>query len=353
VSGTFLRTIKKVSGTFFLAGSICWAGWVLAGIIGVILVGCGPAQPPPPKEPPFPKTEVVQPLDPQLAQAAREELAKGLTSSDASVRDNAIEAEQDTLGAERRDDYLRALDDPDPKVRFVATMVIGELQIPQALPKMRSMLADPDPVVQIGVRFALHRLGDTTHSHDLEATAKDTNPQVRGATAMVLGRLHEHSAVKILRPMRLDPHPAVRQTAAEALFLLGEEKGREDLVGMTTSAHPDDQMVAFLALAQTHDQRMREQIRAGLTNDYPEVRLVAARGVAMLGGAPRDMGFVIAQEGAKSADPRQRFLAAHAMAWMNRSDAQPILRQLLEDTDPHVRIAAAAAILQLNKTKAQ
>lgn len=295
-----------------------------------------------------PPLEQVMPLDPALREAARKELATAAASQDPIIEVHAIEAERESLGAEGTTaDYLRALNDPAPVVRYAGAMVVGDLQIKVARGTLRGLIEDKNPFVRIGARYALHRLGDYTYSHDFEVLARDTDPHVRGATCMVLGRLGEESATRILNVLRRDPNPAVRQQASEALWRLGEMTGAEDLIGLIESHYRDDQMIGILGLASRHDPSVRQHIRPELSSPDTDVKLVAARGLAMLGGGPYDLGYPIAMDGTKEADPKLRVLAALALGAIGRTDEQPVLRDMLNDKDPDVRIAAASAILQL------
>jgi HEAT repeat protein len=199
--------------------------------------------------------------------------------------------------------------------------------------------------VQIAVRFALHKLGITDYSHDLEDTARADEPGVRGNTALALGLLGEKSGMKILRVLSRDPDPTVRQQAYEAMWRLGDHGAVDDLVALTLSKYVDDQMIGLLALAGPREPSVREHVRSGLTSDYIEVALVAARAMGMLGS---DEGYRVAEKGSKGGDARQRFLAALAFGAIGRTDSQKFLRPLLKDKDPRVRVAAAAAVLQLN-----
>jgi HEAT repeat protein len=287
------------------------------------------------------------PLDPALREAARKELTAEAASQDPILRVHAIEAERESIGADATGDYLRALNDSAPVVRYAGAMVVGELQLKVARGTLRGMVEDHNPFVRIGVRFALHRLGDYSYSHDFEYLARDNDPHVRGMTAMALGRMGDDSAVKILTVLRRDPNPAVRQQASEGLWRLGEMMGAEDLAGLVESHYRDDQMIAILGLASRHDASVSEHIRPELTSPDMDVRLVAARGMAMLGGGPYDIGYPIAMDGARETDPKLRVLAALALGAIGRTDEQPVLSLLLNDKDPDVRIAAAAAILQL------
>jgi HEAT repeat protein len=324
----------------------------------LFLGGCPPPLPPEELEV-RPPVEKVMPLDPALREAARKELADEATARDPILRVHAIEAERECMGADAKDDYLRALSDGAPVVRYAGAMAVGELQLEVARGTLHGMVEDKNPFVRIGARFALHRLGDYTYSHDFEHFARDPDPHIRGMTAMALGRMGETSAINILMVLRKDPNSAVRQQASEALWRLGDMEGAEDLAGLVKSHYRDDQKVAILGLASTHDPSVRQEIRPELSGDVavdpsgmpvandPDVKLVAARAMAMLGGGPYDIGFPIAMEGAREADPKLRVLAALALGAIGRTDEQPVLRDMLKDQDPEVRIAAATAILQL------
>jgi len=66
-----------------------------------------------------------------------------------------------------------------------------------------------------------------------------------------------------------------------------------------------------------------------------------------MGKLGSDDGYGVALRGAKSTDPKIRLLAALALGAIERPDAQDELAILLRDANPDVRLAAAAAILQL------
>jgi HEAT repeat protein len=133
---------------------------------------------------------------------------------------------------------------------------------------------------------------------------------------------------------------------AEAMWRLGDEKGMETLVAAIVSQSPDDQIIATQGLSATNDKRMAPYFRGKLTTVYDEVNLAAARALGMVGS---DEGYGVAQKGAKSSDPRHRHLAALAFGAIGRPDAQGLLSDLLSDSEPSVRLAAAMSILQLRE----
>jgi HEAT repeat protein len=324
---------------------------LLAGVV----VGCAQNKPngekwtdrqvPAPKEPPTPPRVQNVSVSPALQAAARAEIRSGLTSSDGLVRAHAVEAAQNGLGASDKSIFLNGLKDTAPPVRIASAMAIGMLRISEAKPQLQQMINDESPHVQIAVRFALHRLGVTTYSKELEVTARDPRTEIRSSTAMALGMLGEPTAARVLKPMLHDADVPVRLQAAEALWRLGSVEGMRALVAGISSAYVDDQMISLLALAEPRDRRVLGHVEGAITDDHIEVGLVAARAAGMLGS---DLGYVVAVEGTKSKDPRQRALAALALGAIGRSDAQAYLGDLLKDRDfPDVRLSAAQAILQL------
>jgi HEAT repeat protein len=296
-----------------------------------------PAIPPPP-----PRVNV--PLNESLRQTASDQINTALASDDPVIRTHGIEAAREALASGARTQILKALQDKEGIVRFASAMATGELRLDGAHPILIKMINDPDPNAQIGAIFALHRLGDTRYSSGLENALKSPDPNVRATAAFALGRLGEKTAINILRIALKDRAIEVRLQAAEALWRLGDEDGLKTLVGASLSGHPAHAMVALLGLAGPQDTRIREHIRAGLESDYLEVKLVAARALGMLGS---DEAFVLARDTTHSSDVRQRYLAALALGAIARPDSQDILAPLLKDTDPDVRVAAAAAILEL------
>lgn len=294
--------------------------------------------------PPAPPAKQV-PIDSALRDEAKREIASALLSDRSVVRAHAVEAAKEGLGASSHAVILKTLDDADPMVRFAAAMAAGEQRVAGALPRLRELVKDPNPHVRIGAAFALHRMGDTTHSALLETAVRSTDAGVRANAAFALGRLGEPSAVKVLYVALRDmASPEVRLQAAEALWRLGNEDGLRALVAATLSVNPAHQIVAIQGLAGRRDDRVIQHVRAGLDSKYMEIILVTARALGMLGS---DEAYSAAIDATKSADARQRYLAAMALGAIGRADAQSALATLFKDADPDVRLAAASAILQL------
>jgi len=162
----------------------------------------------------------------------------------------------------------------------------------------------------------------------------------------VLGRLNNPSAIPLLRPLRHDPVQTIRMEAASSLWLLHDPKGLDDLVAYAISKYADDVILATLALAGPRDPSVIQHIRANMDDDYPEEELAAAQALGLLGS---DEGYPLAMKYIHSSDARQRSMAASALGAIGQPQARDALTPLLSDSDPHVRLAAARAILELKK----
>jgi HEAT repeat protein len=301
--------------------------------------------PGPPKPPPkVPATQAVA-IDPALREQAKNVINDGLVSNEGIVRAHAIEAVKQVL-PEQKQSILNGLKDRALGVRYAAVMAAGELRLKEAQPQLEKMADEPDGRMRAATRYALHRLGDYSRTRDLEKLAKDRYPQVRSSAAVAIGLIGDESGLVVLQPMQRDKEGFVRLAVAEAMWRLGDEAGRDTLIGASVSRYSDDQMAGTLALGATRDKTVRGHAYVNLTAEYVEVQLVAAR---VMGQLDSDAGYPIAVKAVNSKDARQRQLAALAFGAIGRADSQKYLRELLNDNDQDVQVAAALAILQLKE----
>lgn len=313
------------------------------------LIGCKSSKttymPGPPKQPPKPPATQPVALDAALREQAKAVILNALTSNEGVVRAHAIEAVKQVM-PDQKQAILNGLNDRALGVRYAAVMAAGELRMVEAKPQLEKLADEPDGRMRAATRYALHRLGDYSRTRELEQLAKDMNPRVRSTAAIAIGLIGDETGLAVLRPMQRDREAFVRLSVAEAMWRLGDTTGRDTLIGASVSRFVDDQLAATLSLGATRDKLVRGHVWANLTAEHVEVQLVAARVMGMLDS---DAGYAIAADAADSKDVRQRQLAALALGAIGRSDAQKYLRELLEDPDQDVQVAAALAILQLKE----
>jgi HEAT repeat protein len=334
----------------------------LAGIGVVVLAigllaGCGPKReggvtvlPPPSPPPAVPPVQAV-PLDPSLRESAKAEIRAAAKSNDERVRAHAIEAMQEVMPDEAPAAITAALGDTSARVRAAACLAAGKLKLVQQHDKLWELAEnDPHLKVRIDARYGLHRVGDMRLTRFLEQTARDLNPRAREETAVVMGLLEERSALPILKKMERDEDAGVRIQAAGARWRMGDEQAVDTLAAGLVSQFVDDQMLCLQQITGPRNRVVEGFVRGKLTGNYPQVNILAAKAMGELG---YDAGYGVAMNGIRSADPRERQLAALAFGAIGRSDAQALLAPLLRDTDSEVRLCAATAILQLKEPSAQ
>jgi HEAT repeat protein len=318
---------------------------VAVGLVVVGVVGCSSSNPVVglPTPPPVPP-RVEEALDVELAELAAAEVRDAAGGADPLLRANAAEAAGDSLP----DVLTTLLDDEDARVRFAAAMEAGRRRVDS--PEVRAALvrlADGEsPNGRVAGVFALHMLGDTSRSQRLAAYARSLDPVVRANTAVALGLTGEPSAVPILQKLAAEADGNVRLNALEALWRLDEPDAFPPLLAASLNQFADDNVIATQALGVRDDLQARAALRGKLTDDYPEVRLAAARSLGLLGS---DAGLGVVLDAVDDDAWRRRQLASAALGAIGRSDTQPSLETLLADESPAVRLAAAAAVLELHR----
>jgi HEAT repeat protein len=318
----------------------------VAVIVPLLAVGCASSRQD--VAPPVPE-RVEMPRDEALIEEARQVIDQALASADAQRRANAVEAAEALPAAEAKSIIAPRLEDDDAIVRFAAAMAVGRerLDSPEIRQSLDKMVRGTSPNGRVAAIFALHRLGDTTHSQSLADATKAADPLLRSNAALALGLTGEPSAVAVLEPMLRDNDPNVRLSAAEALWRLGDPQGRRPLMAASLSGYTDEAVIATLGLGVRRDMESNTMLRSKLTDDYEEVALAAARSLGRLGD---DAGYGVALRAVETGTPLQQGMAAAALGDVGRSDAQPILANLLRDsTNDNVRLAAAAAVLELDR----
>lgn len=301
---------------------------------------------------------------------ARTTLLQAADSPNPAARAHAIEALARTLGPQAGSVYLQALEDPSAVVRFAAAMAVGDTRYAPAKDKLLQMAADkenePDRRVFAGVIYALYRLGNDEYAGELARLLFDPEKEVRAMAAMGMGRMGEPSAVGPLETLYSDERdPAVRVQVVESLAMLGEERYQTLLEAYTKTQFMDERLVAISALQRVQHPRARDVLSDMLSERQPpRVRVAAAGGLARLGTVTHET-YRLALRAARR--PRSLLtgeitetqeveevnvfslqrLAAIALGWMDRPDAVPALRDLLEHTDSGVRVAAAMSLLRL------
>ena len=285
------------------------------------------------------------------------------TSDNGLARVEALEALSQTLGREAAPYYNDAISDPAPPIRYAACMAIGQSETRDSIGLIRTRLRDEDPNVRIAAVFALHSLGDASRTGFLGQMLYHQDPRVRANACTALGLLGEKGSVYPLRVALQDDDMQVRWAAMEALARLGDRAIINQLLRFSTLGYADDRILAMLALSKSGDTRAIPVLVGQLDAHYAEWRLAAARGLGEFGifdGAVEvqkafyvgvddmpEIELEVAEYSDPAAAARLRQMACAAAGSIGRAELLPHLQLRLEDENPHVRVAAAKAIIDI------
>jgi HEAT repeat protein len=280
---------------------------------------------------------------------------------DGAVRANAVEA---AAFVPRR---LRAiidagLSDSTPGVRAVAASAVARSQSKDLLPRVEPLLEDPNHSVQVAAMHAYLKNGRAIDQSPLgRMLMNDDSPWVSRQAAFVLGESGNRSALGLLRsaaaqrgPVLPPSHQLVFQLQiAEAMVKLGERDQLPVIRAALYPSQPEELEAAALAAQILGELRDRESIGQLLNvlayrdregNPYPaEVRLGVASSLARMG---TDTAVIAADDYLADANPVIRAQAASVYGSHPGPKYWDRLRTLMQDKDPSVRVAAAAAVLR-------
>ena len=191
----------------------------------------------------------------------------------------------------------------------------------------------------------------------------DDMPSVRSAAAEALGRIGPDAkqAVPALIAALSDDEQedALHSAAAEALGLIGPAAKAAVPILKKRLEHPDPYVRVCAALALwkiDKDKSGAAVVTAGLNDRNFRTRVVAAEAAWHLDKNARAVPLLLeVLREAPFADPsdsgNMKYMAARALGRIGppAKEAAPVLRELLQDEDPFVRMTAAAALKAIEK----
>lgn len=306
--------------------------------------------------------------DPQTLRTQAIEVVRTASgSSSALLRAHAIEA----LGSTPKEfDSIvgRGLVDENRGVRFVAAMSIAKAKRRELVHLVEPLLTDDSLSVRAAALAALATCGRRPDLTPLAAMVRADDPEVRANAYLALGvigpELGGASAIPMVRESVGQGLPladtarvkVIELQAAECLVRLGRSEEIEP-IRAALFAPPEQAEVTALAcqiIGRLKDGRSRPMlerlVEADGTSARPnEIRLIALEALARLGVDPTRI-VPVASSFLASRQASQRAQAAMAIGASGDPSSLGFVAPLLEDPDPIVRVAAAAAILEATST---
>jgi HEAT repeat protein len=330
--------------------------WLLRGWLGVLLFStCGwlcACNPPA-------MTLAPQQRD-ELLRRARDLLLRAAQSEDPELACNAIEALVAVAPEEGLPYFRSALRSESPLVRFAGLTALGTVRDRASVRTITSHLSDESPLVSLAAAYAACRCGDTARARVLVNALMDhPDENVRAEAAHLIGMLEEPRAVKRLRyALRQSANERSQRVTVQiyaALARLGDQDGVRGLIDYA-QGDATTRLMALQGLMEAAAPAARDALiyRMNRRDEYLIHRLIAARALARLGS---DAGYRLAMDNAlytasNPQDPletvRVRTNAALALGDLRDPRALPVLRRLAgADNDPRVQVAACYAICRI------
>jgi HEAT repeat protein len=271
------------------------------------------------------------------------------------VRANAIEALVEVAPDAGLPTFRAALTSEFPLVRYAGCVALGEVRDTVSLKAIRRLHTDPAPRVRLAAAFAAYRCGDTNQGRTLvQALSDHPDEKTRADAAFLIGKLEEPKALKRLRlAASREPSGYVVVHIESAMARLGDRDSLEKLIQYVLKSDTVTVLLALQTLVELADPGTQETLQYRLHNeaDYLQTRLIAARALGRLG---RDDGYELAagaldRSGETEDETMQiRVNAALALGAIGQPRALPLLRRLAEtERDQRTQVAACYAICQI------
>ncbi len=321
-------------------------GMILSSaLMAVIISGC---QAPEPARPPkTPEAAVfVPPARTGSVDLAVVQLQSSFASKKPDVRAQCVEAIQFLNDARAISMIQAGLSDSASVVRFASAIAAGRRKAVDLRYQISKSITDEqDASVRVAMIFALHELGDDTYMPELAGALRSTDAVTRANTAMILGYMGDPSAIPMLHAAGGDKDPRVRFEVTAALARLGDAGATSVIIAMSLSRYVDEHLLAVTACPDIKRVEVANVLLAALKDSLPEGQLLAARGLGKLGST---VGKKIALKYMTDENPDRRALAALAWGDIFRTDLEdPLVRKMQEDSDPRVKLAAAAGLISM------
>jgi HEAT repeat protein len=255
----------------------------------------------------------------------------------------------------------KGLSDENRAVRFATAMAVGETAIEGMALYLEPLLLDESDSVHAAAIYALRALGEPADPSPLANFIMSDDPETRGNTYVVLGYIGNPSAIPLIQSslgigMRLVNPMRVKLTelqAANVLVQLGDQHEVEPIRAALFAPVEQGELTILACefLSEIGDQQARPMVQRILTapgkQQRPlEIRLAAAKALFRLGEMPSPGLEGVIMLGVNAEDFRLRAQAAAALVFVPGAHAESVLLAMLEDSDPLVATAAAAAIAQ-------
>ncbi len=207
-------------------------------------------------------------------------------SASVETREEAIASVGQTGAALAADEILKALHDPQPRVRRQAAAALARLQDPRAAHELVHQIEAHPDLLEEEVVDALGSLGDPAAVPALIRTLQNPRSVIRRAAARALGRIgsEEPVALEALRRSATDPHDVdLRRASLQALRLLGAKDSADVIRRAVHDPHPSVRIAAAEAIAELELREAAADLRVAMATYDDEASSEAAYALGAVG----------------------------------------------------------------------
>jgi HEAT repeat protein len=233
-----------------------------------------------------------------------------------------------------------------------ASSALAELGDRGAIARLEAEVAAGGSRDKTAVIVALRRTGGPGAASAIAKALTDPAPPSRIAAANAIAEMGARDAIPALKAALNDPDPAVRFMVSAALARLGDPQGNVTMETLAASPLGDMRLFAAEAEAEKNAAGSWTRVAQSLLGDPdPLLRVSAAELLLKKGADPAAAGVLVKALG--DPNPGVRAAAARIVPEAAARGALElsVVRGLLRDPLPDVRLGAARAILAMTMVK--
>ncbi len=229
--------------------------------------------------------------------AALDDLLAGIRSRNSTIILECLLAIKKLGESAAGPEIVFLLDDPDRRIREVATQTVGQLRVLEAVPGLVGIVRGADKAnVRVQALIALAKIPGNGQRELFLDHLVDKNKGLRAAAAEGLGRIGNPDDARLLdHHFRLDKSGSVRLSLAFAGVLLGNHVRLNDLVaGLDSTVHRLEARPFLVELARDEDVLKRLYVPLSTGSDPQR----------------RHLAYVVSQSGTADSVPHLESLAS-------------------------------------------
>ncbi|MBA3397185.1 MAG: HEAT repeat domain-containing protein [Deltaproteobacteria bacterium] len=241
-----------------------------------------------------------------------------------------------------------ALGSQDWAVRKAAAGVLGDMPEKDAVPLLAQAIADPDANVRLAASKSAGRMKSPEAAAKVAIAVKaETDPKVKEQQVKALGEIGSATVRDTLAEIAEEPG-RIGVVAAGSLIAVGDPSGKAKLDIAVVAPQVEMRLAAVQAAATAKNPIVVTTLKTGVADKIFDVRFSAAEGLAIF-RAEKAAAVPVLQAGLESKDVDIQGRAQTALVQLGEkiSDKSPTPAEMIESTDPRVRLAAVPIVRAL------